>query len=41
MEFDDAATVNGASPYVWFGTVKLMVGTWPATVKFAVCVPDV
>ena len=25
-EFDVAATVNGASPYVWFGTVKVMVG---------------
>ena len=26
-EFDVAETVNGASLYVWFGTVNVMVGT--------------
>jgi hypothetical protein len=40
LEFEAAATVNAASPYVWFGTVKVIVGVWPATVKVAACVPD-
>ena len=41
VEFDVAATVNGALPYVWLGTVNVMDGACPATVKVAVCVPAV
>lgn len=39
LELEVADTVNAASPYVWFGTVKLIVGVPLATVKVAVCVP--
>jgi hypothetical protein len=38
VELDVALTVNGASPEVWLGTVKVTVGITAPTVKLVFAV---